>query len=64
MGAPTIEITYELFAALCRLPCRAPLKQGANVYSAQIPWSDVLKARRLLEEGGYDWRAYKATNGL
>lgn len=59
-----IEIPYDLFAALCRLACRAPLKQGANVYAAQIPWSDVLEARRILDANGYDWRAYKSAKGL
>lgn len=50
---------FDLWVAAIDVATSPPLKGGQAAYSAQVPWSEILRLRAALEAVGIDWRAAK-----
>lgn len=49
----------ELFDAVISVAAAAPMKKGATVFAAQIPWSRIERLRNALDAAGIEWRVAK-----
>lgn len=53
---------YELWLCAIDVAHAAPLKQGANVFMAQVPWDTIDKLRAAIEAVGIDWKGTHPSN--
>lgn len=51
---------YALWLVSIDIAASAPMRKGATSFSANIPWSLVIRLRAALDDLGIDWASARA----